>query len=130
MEIQIKIIGICLIVLGLAHIIFPKKFNWKQELSSLSTINREMMVVHTFFIALLLVLVGLLCVTSSTTLVNTPLGKRISLGLGIFWLARLGAQFFGYSTKTWKGKSFETLAHVLFSVFWTYLGVIFIVISI
>jgi|SRR5688572_16059123 len=125
MELQLKIIGVCLIVLGLVHAIFPRQFNWKQELHSLSAINREMMYVHTFFIALMLLLTGILCLTSSKELIETTLGKRISLGLGIFWIARLYMQFFGYSSETWKGKTFETTAHVLFSIFWAYLSVVF-----
>jgi hypothetical protein len=126
MELHLKIIGYCLIVLGLIHAIFPKQFNWKQELSSLSIMNREMMYVHTFFIAFTLLLVGFLCLTSSTELIETAFGKRISLGLGIFWIVRLYIQFFGYSSKTWKGKLFETTVHVLFSVFWAYLSAVFI----
>src|SRR5690349_4725123 len=128
MELHLKIIGACLIVLGLVHAIFPRQFNWKEELRSLSNINREMMYVHTFFIAVMLLLVGILCLTSSKEIVETTLGKRISLGLGIFWIARLYIQFFGYSSETWKGKSFETIVHVLFSIFWTYLSVVFIMI--
>jgi len=128
MELHLTIIGSCLIVLSLVHAIFPKQFNWKQELSSLSVVNRGMMYVHTFFIAFTLLLIGVLCLTSSTELIDTPLGKRVSLGLAIFWIARLYVQFFGYSSITWKGKSFETTVHILFSVFWTYLSVIFMLI--
>jgi hypothetical protein len=128
MELHLKIIGYCLIMIGLVHAIFPKQFNWKQELSSLSLINREMMYVHTFFIAFTLLLLGVLCLTSSTELVETTLGKRISLGLGIFWIVRLYIQFFGYSSKTWKGKPFETTVHILFSIFWAYISVVFILI--
>lgn len=126
MELHLKIIGSCLILLGLVHAIFPKQFNWKQELSSLSIVNKEMMYVHTFFIAFTLFLVGLLCITSSTDLITTNFGKRISLGLGIFFCLRLFVQFFVYSSKTWRGKIFETTVHVLFSIFWTYVTVIFI----
>ncbi len=90
--------------------------------------NREMMYVHTFFIAFTLLLVGILCLTSSTELIETILGKRISLGLGVFWIVRLYVQFFGYSSKTWKGKTFETIVHILFSIFWAYLSAIFILI--
>lgn len=128
MELHLKIIGFCLIGLGLVHVIFPKQFNWKQELSSLSIMNREMMYVHTFFIAFTLFLIGLLCLTSATEVINTTFGKRISLGLGIFWTLRLLVQFFVYSSKTWKGKPLETLVHILFSIFWTYLSSIFILI--
>ena len=64
------------------------------------------MYVHSFFIALVVFLIGLLCLTSATELLNTVLGKRVSLGLAIFWGIRLAIQFVGYSTKNWKGKSF------------------------
>jgi hypothetical protein len=126
MELQLKIVGFCLILLGLVHAIFPHQFNWRQQLSSLSTINREMMYIHTFFVAFMLLLVGVLCLTSAAELIETVLGKRISLGLGIFWTVRLFVQFFGYSSVTWRRKPFETAVHILFSVFWTYLSVLFI----
>ena len=129
METHLKIIGSLLIVVALIHFSFPKFFNWKLELNSLSIINRQMMYIHTFFIALMVFLIGLLCLTSSNELVSTALGKRICLCLGIFWIVRLWVQFFGYSSKIWKGKSFETIVHVLFSVFWTYVSSIFVLSS-
>ena len=125
MEIHFKIIGALLIVLALAHIAFPKYFNWNEELKSLSLINRQMMTVHTFFIALTVFLMGLLCLTSSSELIETNLGKKISLGLGIFWTFRLFIQFFGYSSDLWKGKRFETIMHIIFSLIWAYLSIIF-----
>ena len=96
MEIHFKIIGVLLIALALVHIVFPKYFNWDKELKSLSLINRQMMTVHTFFIALTVFLMGSLCLTSSAELIETNLGKKISLGLGLFWTVRLFIQFFGY----------------------------------
>lgn len=128
MEIHFKIIGVLLIALALVHIVFPKYFNWHKELKSLSLINRQMMTVHTFFIALTVFLMGLLCLTSSAELIETNLGKKISLGLGLFWTVRLFIQFFCYSTDLWKGKKFETFMHIIFSLLWTYLSIIFLTI--
>lgn len=125
MELHLKIIGFCLIALGLVHAIFPRQFNWKQELSSLSIVNREMMYVHTFFIAFTLFLVGLLCWTSATDLVGTTFGKRVSLGLGIFFFKTYRPVFW-LLIKDLEGKALETTVHVLFSIFWTYVTVIFI----
>lgn len=125
MEIHFKIIGVLLMILALVHIIFPKYFNWKVELQSLSLINRQMMTIHTFFIALVVFMIGLLCLTSTFELIETKLGKTISLGLGIFWTLRLLIQFFGYSSELWKGKAFETLVHIVFSGLWLYLSAIF-----
>ena len=126
MQLYLNITGVILIALALLHFYFPKHFNWRTELSSLSLINRELMYVHSFFIALVVFLIGLLCLTSATELLNTVLGKRVSLGLAIFWGIRLAIQFVGYSTKNWKGKSFETGIHILLSILWIWLTAIFI----
>ncbi len=126
MEIHYKIIGVLLIALAFVHVIFPKYFKWKDELKSLSLINQEIMKVHTFFIALVVFLIGLLCLTSSSELIHTALGKKISLGFGIFWSFRLLTQFFGYSSELWKGKKMETAIHIIFSLFWAYLSLIFL----
>lgn len=125
MEIHIKIIGFILIPLSIIHVIFPKYFNWDKELSTLSLINRQMTYVHTFFIALIILLMGILCLTSAGELIHTHLGQKISFGLGIFWLLRLFIQFFGYSSVLWKGKLFETTVHILFIVMWGYISLIF-----
>lgn len=125
MHIHLTIIGIILIVLALVHSIFPHYFNWKVELQSMSLINRQMMKVHTFFIALTVFLMGLLCLVSTNDLIETPLGKIISLGIAVFWTVRLFIQFFGYSPTLWKGKPFETSIHILFSCLWIYFTIIF-----
>lgn len=126
MELHHKISGVLLIILAAAHIIFPRYFRWEQELGALSLINRQMMYIHTFFIALVVFLIGLLSLTSSYELTKTAFGRFISLGIGIFWAARLLIQFFGYSPELWKGKTFETVAHIIFSLFWTYLSSVFL----
>jgi len=130
MELHLKIIGCLLMLLALLHIAFPRYFNWKAELAPLSLINRQIMYVHSFFIALTVFLMSLLCLTSTQELVTTSFGRRISLGLGIFWGCRLIVQFFGYSSNAWRGKTFETFIHILFSLFWAYLtGVFFLTAS-
>lgn len=126
MYIHIKIIGYLLIVLACIHTIFPKYFHWEKELKSLSLMNRQMMTTHTFFIALTVFLMGLLCLTSTTELIETTLGKKISLGLGIFWSIRMLFQFFVYSSRLWKDKKFETFVHILFSIQWIYFSTIFL----
>lgn len=125
MQIHFKVIGVLLMTLALIHVIFPKYFNWKEDLKSLSLINRQMMKVHTFFIALVVFLIGLLSFTSAPELTTSKLGKQISLGLGVFWILRLYFQLFVYSPILWKGKTFETIVHVVFTIFWIYLSAIF-----
>ncbi len=128
MELHLKICGWLLVILALIHIIFPRYFKWKSELSSLSIMNRQMMKVHSFFIALTVFLMGILCLTSSTELIRTVLGNRIILGLAVFWNIRFFIQLFGYSTQLWKGKFFETMVHIAFTMFWIYLSIVFLMI--
>jgi len=87
-----------------------------------------MMYVHTFFIALAVFLMGLLCVVATDDMVHTSLGRQLSLGFSVFWFIRLLIQFFCYSSSLWRGKTFETIVHVLFSVFWGYLTWAFFVV--
>lgn len=126
MEIHFKIIGTLLIILALIHVFFPKYFKWKHELKSLSLMNRQMMKVHLFFIALIVFLMGILCLIASRELMQTPLGHLISFGLFVFWFTRFIFQLFVYSPKLWRGKKFETFIHLLFIVFWSYLSFIFL----
>jgi hypothetical protein len=126
MEIHLKIVGCLLIALSLMHIGIPKYFKWEQEITSLSLITKQILYVHTFFIAFIVLLIGLLCLNYSHELVYDPFGRIISLGLFGFWLTRLIFQFFVYSPKVWRGKKFETAMHVVFALTWTYLTGVFL----
>lgn len=125
MHLHLQMIGWIFIILATIHIIFPRYFNWKIELAKLSLINREIMQVHTFFIALTVFGMGILCVSSAEELLTTSLGKKILLGLAVFWSIRMIMQFFVYSSALWRGKTFETIVHITFSACWTYISIIF-----
>ena len=129
MELHLKVSGLILIILALIHLIFPKYFNWRKELSSVSLINKQLMYVHTFFIALILLLMGVFCLYSSKDIIYTRLGRQIAFGLFLFWIIRFVFQFFVYSPELWKGKLFESTIHILFSFLWIYFSLVFFLIS-
>lgn len=130
MELHLRITGSILVFLSLIHAIFPKRFNWEIELLSLSTLNRQIMYVHTFFIALMILLMGMFCIYCAQDIVHTRLGHHLSAGLFIFWGLRLLFQFFVYSPVLWKGKVFETTIHIVFSLLWAYFSIVFLIIAI
>jgi hypothetical protein len=84
------------------------------------------MKIHSFFIALAVALMGALCLTSSAELIGEPLGRRVALGLGIFWSVRLGFQLLGYSSELWRGKRLETALHLLLTLLWGYCSIVFL----
>ena len=58
MEPLLELCGLLMIGLALLHLISPTYFHWKEELARISLINRQIMIVHTFFIALTGFLMG------------------------------------------------------------------------
>ncbi|HWK99289.1 MAG TPA: hypothetical protein VNQ55_05060 [Parapedobacter sp.] len=130
MAVHLKITGVLLMALAFIHLFFPRYFNWRESLKHLSLINKQMMLVHVFFIALTVFMMGLLCVVHTEDLIATNMGKAISLGLGVFWVIRLLIQFFGYASELWRGKVFETTVHVVFSLLWVYVSIVFILVAI
>ncbi len=125
MEALLKISGGLMIGLALLHAIFPRYFKWREELRAITLLTRQVHYIHTFFIALTVLLIGVLCLTSTSELLTTSLGRQVCLGIFIFWFFRLLIQFFGYSQSLWKGKPFETAVHILFSLLWAFLSVVF-----
>jgi hypothetical protein len=129
MEVHLKFIGILLALLSLFHVGFPKYFNWKSEFQKVSLINTQMMYVHTFFVAFVVFLMGIFSFFYANEIISTQLGKTISFGFFIFWFTRLVFQFFVYSSKLWKGKIFETIMHIIFSILWSYLTIFYFLVS-
>jgi hypothetical protein len=129
MNTALQVTGIVLMLLGLAHAAFPRHFRWREETVALSLLTRQILYVHTAFIGLTVFLIGLLSATCARELAGTPLGRRISVGLAVFWGIRLVVQFFGYSTDLWRGKPFETAMHILFSLFWVWLTMLFLLVA-
>lgn len=123
---HVQVIGGLFIVLALAHGAFPRYFRWRRELAHLGLLERQVMYVHTFFVALVVGLMGLLCLLLSHELLHTRLGYWLCWGLAAFWLIRLYAQFFVYSAQLWRGKRFETRVHIAFALFWAYVSVVFV----
>lgn len=125
MRLWLEINGALLLALALLHAVFPRRFRWKEELREVSLLTRQILHVHTFFIALAVGLMGLLCLFSASALLDTELGRRLCAGLFVFWLCRLLVQFFGYSSTLWRGKAFETSVHVVFTLLWLNLAACF-----
>jgi hypothetical protein len=121
LDLHLKVAGFSLILLGLSHTLFPSRFRWNEELERLSPLNRQIFLVHNFFIVLVVVMFGLLSLTyTGSLLAPSPLAAALLAGLTLFWLCRLYAQFFLYDAELWRGNRFNTGVHVLFSLTWLY----------
>lgn len=123
---HLRISGAILTALGLAHIYFPKRFDWRREAAALSPLTRQILSVHNAYIGLTVGLNGLLALLFAEDLVHpSHLGLVVSTGIAVFWGSRFFVQLLVYSPSLWKGKRFETSVHVAFAMFWAYLAIVF-----
>ncbi len=126
LTIHLRVIGTLLVALAFVHVDFPRRFGWATELKPLSLINRQIIQVHTFFIALVVALNGLLFLVNAEELIYpSRLAKSIVIGLLVFWGFRFVFQYFVYDSRLWRGKRFETTMHSILSIFWVYSLIIY-----
>jgi hypothetical protein len=126
LESHLRAAGALQIALAAAHLAFPRRFNWGQELARLSLLNRQMFLVHTFFICVVLVLMGGLSLFAAEALLEaTALSRLVLGGFAAFWGLRLVVQWLVYDPTLWRGDRFNTMVHVVFSVLWAYLTAVY-----
>ena len=123
---NLRLVGLVMVVLVFVNMIVPQRFRWREELSGVSLVNRQIFLVHGMFIVLTIALVAALLLTSTEALlVPSPLSRAVLAGLTIFWGARMLAQWFVYSPDIWRGNRFNTAMHCVFSVTWIYVTMTF-----
>lgn len=126
LDVQMKMAGALLVALGLAHSLFGRFFKWEKELAQLSLLTRQIFQVHCFFISFSLVLMGACTLFYTNALLRSGRLSRVVLtGFVLFWLIRLAFQLFVYDSAIWRGHRFYTFMHVVSSLFWTYVVVIY-----
>ncbi|MES2705882.1 MAG: hypothetical protein V4726_04695 [Verrucomicrobiota bacterium] len=118
--------GAGLILLALMHVPISRKLHWREQAARMSPENEAVFHVHTFFLCLALVLMGLPALLDpSIFLEKSHAAAWGTWSLSGFWLIRLWCQWFTYSPQLWRGKRLETGIHWLFTVLWTLLSTVF-----
>jgi len=121
-ELHLRLAGLVQIALAVLHLALPGRLQWKDELARLSLVNRQIFIVHTIFICLVLVLAGALSVCAPHALLEpTPLSRLVLGGFASFWSLRLVFQWLVYDTRLWRGHRFNTALHVALTLVWLYL---------
>lgn len=91
----LEVLGVCLLGLSLAHVLLWRWLGWTREMAALSPLTARVFAVHTFFVALVLFLLGALTLSQPEQLTaSTPLARFVTGGSALFFFARLLAQPF------------------------------------
>lgn len=78
----------------IASALVPIRLNWKKDLGVLPRLHRQLFWTYGGYIVLMIVALGLLCVTFAESLADrTPLARSLCAFIALFWGIRLGLQF-------------------------------------
>ena len=123
---HLRLVGLLLTAVGLAHLALPRALGWGGEMRRLSLVNRQVAYVHAFFIGLACVQFGLLAwLGAGQLLAGSPLARGVLLAAAVFWGCRLGAQLVVFDPALWRGRRLTVLGHVAFVVLWAYVTGVF-----
>jgi hypothetical protein len=126
LEFHLHVAGALQIALALMHIFFSKRFHWKEELARLSLLNRQIFIVHTIFICVVLMMIGGLSLFASNAILKPTLLSQLILGgFAALWALRLIVQWCVYDSSLWRGDTFRTFVHVAFTALWLYLTAVY-----
>lgn len=126
LEWPLRVAGAGLLLLTLLHVPIARELKWKEEGRRLSPTNESVFHVHTFFVCLVLLMMGLPSLLAPKALLQpSELGKWTAVSWSVFWLIRLYCQWFVYRSHLWKGKIRETLIHYWFTIVWIYLATLY-----
>ncbi len=122
---HLRCTGVILILLGLAHGGFGRRLNWQTDLQKLSLVNRQIFLVHCFYVALLLVMLGSLSLFMTPSLLLGNALSRAILGAStLWWGIRLYIQWFVFERALWRENRFNRRVHYLLTSFWVYFTVV------
>jgi len=115
--------GIIQWVIAAANLFIPAKLGYGENLAKVSTIVRQIFIVHAVYIVGVLIGLGALSVWFAPELASGQgLGRFLGLLMAAFWVPRIVVQLGYYDNRV---KQQNRLAHYFFTVLFVYLGTIF-----
>ncbi len=92
--------GIFNLLFAVFHLFFWKLFNWKDELKSISFINRNIMQVLNLCLAFVFIIFFYISIFHTDEMLNTDLGLSLTLCISVFWFLRSLEQILFFKLKT------------------------------
>jgi len=125
---HLRLSGVVMASLVVVNLLVPGRFHWREEMSRLSLVNRQIFQAHSVFLVLTLALFSALLLTCGPALLEpTRLSRAVLAGLTIFWGLRMLMQWCFYSPLIWRGHRCNTVRHYTFSVVRVYVTTVFAV---
>jgi hypothetical protein len=118
-----QIAGALQFIIAAANFFAPAKLHYRENLAKVSPIIRQIFTVHSIYIVLVLIGLGLICLLFPNDLCGaSALGKFLCGFLAIFWGLRVVLQFTYYDRTV---KQENPLGTLCFGISFIYLATIF-----
>ena len=115
LELWLRIVAVAQFALAGLSLCLTRILNWKPDLDRMSPLVRDVFEIHSWFIALTLVIWAVLTWQFAPELVQAPtlLSRWLCACIGVFWGIRCVLQWAHYSPSHWRGNPRRTLIHWL-----------------
>jgi hypothetical protein len=124
LPIGIQFAGALHLLVACANFVLPGILHYRQNLAKVSPIIRQIFRVHAFYIVLILLGFGTLCLCFSHDLAGgSSLGRFLSAFLALFWSIRVVLQLAFYDRAT---KQEHPLGNIFFSAIFIYFAAVFL----
>lgn len=121
----IWIAGVIQLSIAAANIWVPGILHYGENLAKVSSIVRQVFIVHAIYMVMVLLAFSALCFFFAPELAGgTPFGRFLSAFLAVFWLLRVALQLFFYDPEI---RAKYRLGDVAYTLAVTYLGLVFAV---
>ena len=104
--------GLLHFVILIASALTPRLLDWRTNLAALHPFLRRLFWVYGVFIVLVIISFGTLTLVRADELASaTPLARSVCTMIALFWLARLGVQFFVFDARPFLTTAFRRVGY-------------------
>jgi hypothetical protein len=104
--------GLLHFVILIASALTPRLLDWRTNLAALHPFLRRLFWVYGIFIVLVIISFGTLTLIRADELAAaTPLARSVCAMIALFWLARLGVQFFVFDARPFLTTAFRRVGY-------------------
>lgn len=113
LELWLRIVAAAQIALAMLSLCLPRILDWKADINRMSLLVRDVFEIHSWFIALTLVIWGVLTWRFAPEMAHAPtdLSRWLCAAIGLFWGIRAILQWTHYDSSHWRGIPSRTLIH-------------------
>jgi hypothetical protein len=113
LELGLRIVAVAQIALAALSLCLPRILKWQPDIDRMPPLVREVFEIHSWFIALTLVIWGVLTWHFAPDFALAPyeLARWLCAMIGVFWGVRSVLQWTHYSSSHWRGNPQRTVIH-------------------